>query len=177
MATYRHRVSNPHPFYHSTACDTTTLPVCRVLDYCSEFLLYIATTDYWSNFAKTILFENCSCFSKKPFSISVESPRIFRCLISIPAGHWVREIDGDRPRRFFLSALLSLVISMIGRSWAHIKYPSSLCVCTRVYKHTHTPHPNTRKNRETYKTKPLPLPLPKHSLPRQKQALTMNKLK
>jgi len=52
-----------------------------------------------------------------------------------------------------------------------------LCVCTRVYKHTHTPHPNTRKNREIYKTKPLSLPLPKHSLPRKKQALTMNKLK
>ena len=62
-------------------------------------------------------------------------------------------------------------------TWAHIKYPSSMCVCTRVYKHTHTPHPNTRKNREIYKTKPLSLPLPKHSLPRQKLALTMNKLK
>jgi len=42
-------------------------------------------------------------------------------------------------------------------TWAHIKYPSSLCVCTRVYKHTRTPHPNTRKNREIYKTKPLKL--------------------
>ena len=50
---------------------------------------------------------------------------------------------------------------------AHIKYPSSLCVCTRVYKHTPTHHPNTRKNREINKTKPLSLPLPKHSLPRQ----------
>ena len=30
-------------------------------------------------------------------------------------------------------------------TWSHIKYPSSLCVCTRVYKHTHTHHPNTRK--------------------------------
>ena len=52
-------------------------------------------------------------------------------------------------------------------NWAHIKYPSSLCVCTRVYKHTHTHHPNTRKNREIYKTKPSSLPLPKHSLSRQ----------
>ena len=26
-------------------------------------------------------------------------------------------------------------------TWAHIKYPSSLCVCTRVYEHTHTHHP------------------------------------
>ena len=47
-------------------------------------------------------------------------------------------------------------------TWAHIKYPSSLCVCTRVYKHTHTYHPNTRKNREIYKTNPLSLLLPKH---------------
>jgi len=54
--------------------------------------------------------------------------------------------------------------------------PSSLCVCTRVYKHTHTQHPNTRKNREIYQTKPLSLPLSKHSLPRQQQSLTMNKL-
>ena len=76
----------------------------------------IEATDYRSNFAKTILFENCCCFSKIPFSISVESLRIFQCLISIPAGHWVRQIEGDLPRRFFLSALLSLVISMTGRS-------------------------------------------------------------
>jgi len=58
-------------------------------------------------------------------------------------------------------------------TWAHIKYPSSLCVCTRVYKHTHTHHPNTRKNRKIYKTKLVSLPLPKHSLPHQQQALTM----
>jgi len=58
-------------------------------------------------------------------------------------------------------------------TWAHIKYPSSLCVCTRAYKHTPTHHPNTRKNREIYMTKPLSLPLPKHSLPRQQQVVTM----
>ena len=62
-------------------------------------------------------------------------------------------------------------------TWAHIKCPSSLCACTRVYKHTPTHHHNTRKNREIYKTTPLSLPLPKHSLPRQQQAPTMNKLK
>ena len=61
-------------------------------------------------------------------------------------------------------------------TWAHIKYLSSLCVCTRIYEHTQTHHPNTRKNREIYKTNPLSLPLPKHSLPHQQQALTMNKL-
>jgi hypothetical protein len=42
--------------------------------------------------------------------------------------------------------------------------------------HTHTNHPNTRKNREIYKTKPLSLPLSKNSLPRQQQAITMNKM-
>jgi len=73
-------------------------------------------SDYWSNFAKTVLFENCSCFSKIPFSISVESLRIFQCLISIPAGHWVWQIDSDLPRWSFLSTLLSLVIIMTGRS-------------------------------------------------------------
>jgi len=71
---------------------------------------------------------------------------------------------------FWLSRCLS-------HTWAHIKYPSSLCVCTCIYKQTHTHHPNTRKNREIYKTNPLSLPLPKHSLPHQQQVLTMNKLK
>ena len=44
------------------------------------------------------------------------SPKIFQCLVSIPAGHWIRQIDGDLLRRFFLSALLSLVIIITGRS-------------------------------------------------------------
>ena len=76
----------------------------------------------------------------------------------------------SRSRFFWLSRCPS-------HTWAHIKYPSSLCLCTRVYKHTHAHHPNTRKNSQVYKTKPLSLPLQKHSLPRQQQALTMNKLK
>ena len=62
-------------------------------------------------------------------------------------------------------------------TWAHIKYLSSLCVCTCVYKHTPTHHPNTCKIKEIYKTKPLSLPPPKHSLSHQQQALTMNKMK
>jgi hypothetical protein len=107
--------SNPRPLDHSPAGDTSAIPVCCLL-FASEILLFIETTDYRSNFAKTILFEIFSCFWKKRFSISVESPRIFQCLISMPAGHWVRHIDGDLPRRFFLSALLSLGISMTGRS-------------------------------------------------------------
>ena len=72
---------------------------------------------------------------------------------------------------------LCLYIFICIHTYIYIKYPSSLCVCTRVYKHTHTPHPNIRKNREIYKINLLSPPLPKHSLPRQKQALTMNKLK
>ena len=67
---------------------------CVMLSFIREVSLFIERTDYRSNLAKTILFENCSCFSKIPFSISVESPRIFQGLISIPAGHWVRQIDG-----------------------------------------------------------------------------------
>jgi len=109
-------ISNPQSLHPSTTCDFTALPVCCLLDCYSEILFYIEATDYRSNFAKTILFESWSCFSKIPFSISVESPRIFQCLISMTAGHWVWQIDGDLPGRFFLSALLSLVISMTGRS-------------------------------------------------------------
>ena len=61
---------------------------CVVLLYLIvEVSLFIERTDYRSNLAKTILFENCSCFSKIPFSISVESPKIFQGLILIPAGH------------------------------------------------------------------------------------------
>jgi len=122
VVTQLHWASNPQPSYHPCASDTTPLcasdatPVCCLVDLCFENMLFIEATDYRSNFAKTILFENCSCFSKIPFSISVESPRIFQCLISIPLGHWVRQIDGDLPRWFFLSALLSLAISMTGRS-------------------------------------------------------------
>ena len=71
---------------------TTPPQLCWLLSRCFEFWLSIEATDYQSIFAKTILFENCSCFSKIPFSISMESPRIFQCLISIPAGHWVRQI-------------------------------------------------------------------------------------
>ena len=63
-------------------------------------------------------------------------------------------------------------------TWVHIKYPSSLFVCTRVYKHTHTHTTVTPAKIEKYtRQTPLFLPLPKHSLPRQQQALTMNKLK
>ena len=117
MAVTQHYwASNPQPLYHPTAGDITPLPVCCLLNCCPENLLSIEATDYRSNFAKTILFWNCSCFSKIPFSISVETPRMFQSLISIPAGHWGRQIDGDLPRRFFLSVLLSLLISMTGRS-------------------------------------------------------------
>ena len=54
----------------------------------------------------------------------------------------------------------------------------AVCVCVRAYTSTHTSTTLTpAKNRKIYKTKPLFLPPPKHNLPRQKQALTMNKLK
>ena len=106
-------------------------PDCRTDDQCesnswkhANLGLFMETTDYWPNFAKTSLFENYSTFSKITFSISLESPRIFKCLISIPAGHWVRQIDSDLPRRFFLSALLSLVIS---KTWRSERSARALC--------------------------------------------------
>jgi len=51
-------------FVSSAAGDTTALTVCGVFLCCSEIWLFIETTDYRSNFAKTILSENCSCFWK-----------------------------------------------------------------------------------------------------------------
>ena len=68
--TQYHWVSNPQPLYHPTTGGTTALPVCCLLDCNSEIFLYIEATDSRSNFAKTILFENCSCFSKIPFIVS-----------------------------------------------------------------------------------------------------------
>jgi len=86
--TQYHRESIPQPFNHPRIESTTFVsPVCFLITGNPEIFLSIEATDYPSNFAKTILFENCSCFSKIPFSFSVESPRIFQCLISIPAGH------------------------------------------------------------------------------------------
>jgi len=49
-------------------------------------------------------------------------------------------------------------------TWAHIKCPRILCMCTRVYTNTPTHHFNTRKNREFYKPETLSLPLKKHSM-------------
>ena len=37
-------------------------------------------------------------------------------------------------------------------TYDHIEYPSSVCVCTHVYKHKTTHRLNTCKNREIYKT-------------------------
>jgi len=58
-------------------------------------------------------------------------------------------------------------------TWAHIKYPSSLCVCTRAYTNAHTPTTLTLTIIEKYTRQN---PQPKHSLPCQQQALTVNKL-
>ena len=81
-----------------------------------ENWLLIERTDYRSNLAKTILFDNCSCFSKIPFSISVESPRIFQGLISIPAGHWVRQID-SKSSAIFLADSFCQHYSALWSAW------------------------------------------------------------
>ena len=56
--------SNPQPLYHPAAWIIAELPVCCVFLCNTEIWLYIEMTDYRSNFAKTILFENCSCLKK-----------------------------------------------------------------------------------------------------------------
>jgi len=87
-----------------------------LLDSEGEISLFIDRTDYQSNLAKTILFENCSCFSKIPFSISVEFPRIFQGLISIPAGHWVRQID-SKSSAIFLADSFCQHYSVLWSAW------------------------------------------------------------
>ena len=69
--------SNPQPLCMEAGCVPTVVLVCGTTYDVGEIWLIIERTDYRSNLAKTILFDNCSCFSKIPFSISVESPRIF----------------------------------------------------------------------------------------------------
>ena len=55
---------------------------------CESHLKIVEMTDYLSNFAKTVLFENCPCFSKIPFSICVVSawnlPRYFSVSFQFP---------------------------------------------------------------------------------------------
>ena len=58
---------NPQPLYHPTDGGTTLLSVYWLLDNCSEFLLFKEATDYRSNFARTILFENCYLFFENTF--------------------------------------------------------------------------------------------------------------
>jgi len=101
-------------------CSLLVVPLwyqCVVLmDFLFAISLFIERTDYRSNLAKTILFENCSWFSKIPFSISVESPRIFQGLISIPAGHWVRQIDG-KSSAIYLTDSFCQLYSALWSAW------------------------------------------------------------
>ena len=89
-----------------------------LLDFEKEISLFIERTDYRSNLAKTILFENLFLFFENTFQylggisqdISVSHFDSRRSQSSANR----RQIVGDLPDRFFLSALLSLVISMTG---------------------------------------------------------------
>ena len=102
-------VSPDRRWHHFPTTVLAAWQICRI------FVIYRG--DWLSiKFCENDSFRKLFQFLKKTFQYLVESPRIFQCLISIPAGHWVRQIDGDLPRRFFLSALLSLMISMTGRS-------------------------------------------------------------
>jgi len=90
----RHWESNPKPLYQQTVLGTTMVPVCCVvINFAWSFVIY--REDSLSiKFGENDSFQKLFLFSKIPFSVSVESPRIFQGLISIPAGHWVRQIDG-----------------------------------------------------------------------------------
>ena len=112
----RYGESNPQTLYCWSVGGTTMVPVCCVVSACDWNLINIEATDYRSNFSTTILFENCSCFSKIPFSISVESPRIFQCLISIPAGHWVRQVDG-KSSAIYLADSFCQLYSALWSAW------------------------------------------------------------
>ena len=94
--------------------DTTihsNLSRCIIVSLVVEPTTFVIYSKYWYQSSRSVF-----NFIENNFYISVESPMIFQCLISIPAGHWAQKIDSDLPRRFFLSALLSLVISKTGRS-------------------------------------------------------------
>ena len=74
IVSQRESESNSHPLYNRKDGSPTVVPVCCILYTSSEIPLNIEATAYRSDFAKTILFEIFFCFSKIPFSISVESP-------------------------------------------------------------------------------------------------------
>ena len=118
---FRYMEIRIHIFWVGCQVVVTLWYQCIVLlEFDIEISLFIERTDYLSNLAKTILFENCSCFSKIPFSISVESPRIFQCIITIPAGHWVRQIDGDLPaigNQFCVQICYMFLISKCRGDW------------------------------------------------------------
>jgi len=106
---------------------------CMVLlDFEGEISLSIERTDYRSNLAKTILFEKCSCFSKIHFSISVESPRIFQCLISIPAGHWVRQIDGKSSAIYLADSFYQLYSALRSAWQEDPNDPQECCAMART---------------------------------------------
>ena len=97
-----------------------------------QILLFIEATDYRSNFEKTILFENCSCFSKIPFSISVESPRIFQCLISISAGS-LQVSEFGKSTAIYLSDFLCQLYSALWSAWQEdLNDPQECCAMART---------------------------------------------
>jgi len=101
--------------WHDPGITTMVTLYCDVTLRRGNFVIY-RETDYRSNLAKTILFENCSSFSKIPFSISEESPRIFQGLISIPAGHWVRQIVGKSSAIYLANSFCQLY-SALWSAW------------------------------------------------------------
>ena len=116
----RHRESNPQPLYWQMAWCTTMVPVWYMLISKSwSFLIY--REDWLSiSFGENGSFRKLFLFFENTFQylvgISQEiSGSHFDSCKSLSSANR-RQIVGDLPGRFFLSALLSLVISMTGWS-------------------------------------------------------------
>ena len=110
MSQY-HWKSNPQPLYHPRHHSSTGVSAfCS----CPDFLLKLRRLTIDQILRKRFFSKIVPAFRKYLTVSRWSLPG--QCLISISAGHWVWQIDGHLPRRTFLSALLSLVISMTGRS-------------------------------------------------------------
>ena len=112
--------SNPQPLYRTSTGSTTMVQVCCIIE-CPNWNFAIYREDCFSiKFGENDSFRKLFLFFENTFQylggisqdISVSHFDSRRSLSSANR----RQIVGDLPDRFFLSALLSLVISMTGRS-------------------------------------------------------------
>ena len=135
-----HRESNPQSSSHPAAVYTTALPVCCMMTTLRNFFIYYIISLYYRNmdishnqrqlfrvidrsymtdgvsdsFRKLFLFFENTCQYLGGISHDISGSH-FDSRRSLSSANQ-RQIVGDLPGRFLLSALLSLVISMTGRS-------------------------------------------------------------